>query len=89
MAKMSKRFLPPTIREENLRSVIKKVYDDMNGLAESVAKPEDEKAPRTKGQGGDIRIIEDKATNRIVLQGYSSKGWVNLVSVSPDEFDQQ
>lgn len=78
--KTSKRYVCPVVTgdKDSIQQALNKLYDDLNDLADATAQPRDETASRTKGQAGDMQLVEDKATGKAVLRGRTSKGWVDI-----------
>ena len=74
---MGRRYMPPS-RDQSVDDKIRKVYDDINRLADQLASVNDDARRRTDGKEGDLRLVRDKTTDSFELEGRFKEGYVRI-----------
>lgn len=74
---MGRRYSPPS-PSQDLEAKLRKVYDDMNRLADQVARVSDDGRRRTDGREGDLRLVRDKTNDGFELEGRFKEGYVRV-----------
>ena len=74
---MSRRFSKPS-PEQDLDQKLRKVYDDINRLADQLARVGDSARRRTDGKEGDLRLVRDKTNDGYELEGRFKEGYVRV-----------
>lgn len=67
---------PPVVKDVYLNRIIKRIYDDINDLINSVNKGAlTQSESHTRGKSGDIRVVRDGAGDYF-LEAKTNEGWV-------------
>lgn len=74
-----RQIKPPGGIPQELSSVFRHVYDEIQKLAQSINQQAgNETTNRTDGKSGDIRLVNDKAFGGYSLEGRFDEGWVRF-----------
>ena len=78
---MGRRYSPPSSNQD-IEAKIRKVYDDINRLADQLAGVTNEGRRLTDGKEGDIRLVRDKNKDSFEIEGRFKEGYVRIGQAS-------